>query len=275
MPSPFPGMDPYLEDPSLWPDVHHEWISVMREVLGAKLRPAYSVRIEERVYLADLADLDRTLGVRVPDVAVTPAPEHGTPARFDPGGGTALVVETEPILATTGPEEVHEAFLSIIDAQARRVVTIIEVLSPANKLADSPGLESFERKRREVMISTSHWVEIDLLRGGRSLPARDRLMRPCDYLVHVSPALSRPQGRLWPIALDRRLPVVGVPLKAEDADCPLDLQAVLNTVYERAGYDLELDYTREPVPPLDAAWSSWADRLLKERGLRQGRGTNR
>ena len=261
-------MDPYLENPSLWPDVHHEWISVTREILGAKLRPTYSVRIEERVYLADLAEQDRALGVRVPDVAVTAAADRGAATPVDSGGGTALAVETEPILATTWLEEVHEAFLSIIDARSRRAVTIIEVLSPTHKLADSPGLESFEQKRREVMLSTTHWVEIDLSRAGRTLPARGRLTQPCDYLVHVSPALSRPQGRLWPIALDRRLPVVGVPLKREDADCPLDLQLVLNMVYERAGYDLELDYKREPVPPLGTPWSSWSDRLLKERGLR-------
>lgn len=273
MPSPFPGMDPYLEHPGLWPDVHHELISAIRATLTRALRPRYVVGIEERVYLLDPIEMDRRLGQRVPDVAVAVGTAPAArPARWDAGGGVAVASEVEvevaqPIVVRTGFEEVREAFLVVADVDTRSIVTVIEVLSPANKLAGSPGLESFSAKRIEIMSSTTHWVEVDLLRSGVSLRAR-QFAGPCEYLVHVSPTALRPQGKLWPIRLSQRLPGVPIPLKAGDPDVPLDLQDVLTTAYDLAGYDYRIDYKSDPVPPLDPPWSDWADRLLRERKLR-------
>lgn len=260
MPSPFPGMDPYLEDPARWSGVHHSLISAIRDILLDLLRPRYFVGAEERVYLANRAEMDRVLGIRVPDVEIAAGP-----ARFAPGGGGAVALE-EPLVMMTWLEEVREAYLTIRDSKSREVVAVIEVLSPTNKLPGSPGWESFEQKRREVMESPTHWVEIDLLRQGRSW-TRSLLDRPCEYLVHVSPEPMRPEGKVWPIRLDRALPTITVPLKPDEHDCPLDLQAVVTAVYHR-GYDFDTDYSVDPVPPLDSPWAEWADRLLREKGLR-------
>jgi hypothetical protein len=221
MPSPFPGTDLYLEEPGLWPDVHHELISVSREMLNRQLRPKYHVRVEERVYISDENDQD----------------------------------------------EIHEARLEVIDRAQRLVVTVIEVLSPTNKVAGSRGRASYEEKRSEVMISPSHFVEIDLLRSGVAMFARETLP-PHDYLAHISRKDRRPKGLLWPILLTQRLPVIPIPLKPPDPDAPLDLQEVLSTAYDRAAYDLEIDYGKAPVPPLDESSSKWADDLLRAKGLR-------
>jgi Protein of unknown function (DUF4058) len=264
MPSPFPGMDPFLEEPGLWPDVHHEIISEARAQLGAQLVPKYYVRIEERVYISDENDPGRD--VMVPDVRIAARP--GWEDRpFEPRGGTAVEI-AEPIVVTTLiDEEIREARLEIVDREQRLVVTVIELLSPTNKVPGSRGRASFEQKRQEVMNSPSHFVEIDLLRGGVGVRTRETLP-PCEYLVHLSRNSKRPKALAWPIRLSQRLPVIPIPLHAGDPDARLDLQAVLTTAYDRARYDLSIDYTRDPVPPLPPEWAAWTDRLLKEKGLR-------
>jgi hypothetical protein len=267
MPSPFPGMDPYLEDPAGWRDVHHEFLSGIRKQLTPLLRPTYYARIEVREYVADPVEIDERLGVRYPDVGVFAEPGSEGSAIDHPGA--VALAETRPVIVTTClEEEIHESFLVVTDRATRQAVTVIEVLSPTNKLANSPGLESFAGKRSEIMRSPVHWVEIDLLRAGVSLPARGMIRKPHAYLVHVSPASMRPRGKLWPIRLDERLPVIPIPLKPEDADAPLDLQAVLEAAYDRAGYDYQIDYRAEPVPPLADDWAAWTDRLLRAKGLR-------
>jgi hypothetical protein len=267
MPSPFPGMDPYLEYPGLWPDVHHTLISGYRDFLAPQLRPKYVVRVEERTYIADESDAAFNPQLRVPDVEVAGRPGWEE-APFSFRGEGAQLDVAEPVIATTWfEEEIHEAFLKIIDRESRDVVTVIEILSPTNKLPGSPGRESFEDKRREVMNSPSHWVEIDLLRGTRMVPVPKKA-GPHEYLVHVSKKGMRPRGLLYPIRLAQRLPVIPIPLKPEDPDARLDLQAVLDAAYDRAGYDLEIDYSADPRPPLDGELASWADQLLRSKGLR-------
>jgi hypothetical protein len=264
MPSPFPGMDPYLEEPGLWPDVHARLIAIASEDLGRSLRPKYYVRIEQRVYISDEGDSGRL--VMVPDLRIVLRPDREGTA-FAPGGGTAVAV-AEPIEAITLiEEEIHESYIEIIDREERLVVTVIEVLSPTNKVAASRGRESYETKRLDVMRSPSHLVEIDLLRRGLPLPVYGGIP-PHEYLVHVSRAGRRPKASLWPIRLSQKLPPIAVPLKPEDGDVVLDLQTVLDAAYERAGYDLELDYRADPIPPLEPEWNAWAHRLLEEKGLR-------
>ncbi len=263
MQSPFPGMDPYLEDPSLWPDVHHELLSVAREMLNRRLRPQYHVRVEERVYISDENDPGRK--AIIPDLKIIETGFRESPLSSVHEASTTLV---EPVILTTLIEdEIHEARLEVIDSQQHTVVTVIELLSPTNKIAGSRGRASYEQKRREVMTSTSHFVEIDLLRAGDHLHARELLPRG-DYFVHVSRKDRRPKGYVWPIRLPQRLPVIAIPLKEGDSDVELDLQIVLATAYDRAAYDLEIDYRSEPIPPLGAEYSEWANRLLISHGLR-------
>jgi hypothetical protein len=263
MSSPFPGMDPYLEDPGRWPDVHHRLITIASDALTERLRPKYYVRIEERVYISGEEDPGRT--VIAPDIRIAARPgREGHPPESAEPAGVQVVEPVENVVLLD--EEIHEAYLEIIDRDRRSVVAVIEVLSPANKVRGSEGLESFVRKRKEVMSSPSHWVAIDLLRAGVGVQTL-RPLPPYEYLVHVSRAGRHPRGRFWPIRLPQPLPSIPIPLKPEDPDVPLDLQAVLDTAYDRAGYDLSVDYTRDPVPPLTGEWAEWAGRLLRDKGL--------
>ena len=267
MPSPFPGMDPYLEDPGLWPDVHHALISEIRALLASQLRPKYFVRIEERAYITNEEEDWSKPQQRVPDIEIMARPGWEQ-ARISEEGEGLSTDSPGPVVATTWfEEEIHEAFLKIIDRRSRAVVTVIELLSPTNKVPNSPGRESFETKRREVMNSSSHWVEIDLLRGRRMVPVPKKV-GPHQYLIHISRRTLRPRGELWGIRLNQRLPVIPIPLKQDDKDAQLDLQTALDAAYDHAGYDMELDYRKAPKPPLDEELVAWADQLLRSKGLR-------
>ena len=262
MPSPFPGMDPHLENIRLWPDVHHGLTSQLRAELNRILRPRYFARIEERVYTSD--ELDPGRSVRIPRFRIR---EIGGASPHVSGAGVPVGV-AEPIVATTLiDDEIHEPYLKIVDREDRAVVTVIEILSPTNKHPGAYGLRSYREKRHEIVMSPTHFVEIDLLRAGVRMTIREPLP-PCDYLVHVSRANERPEGRIWPIRLPDRLPEVLIPLRAPDEDVRVDLQNVLDSAYDRAGYDLEIDYRRQPVPELPPDLEQWADELLRAKGLR-------
>jgi hypothetical protein len=267
MPSPFPGMDPYLEDPRHWPDVHHNLVSGSQGLLSAQLRPKYMVRVEERVYVTNDADETIKPQLRIPVIEVVRS-QGWEETPFSPRVEISQLEVIEPVVAITWfEEEIHEAFLKVIDVKTRDVVTFIEILSPANKVPRSAGRKSFEKKRRAVMRSPSHWVEIDLLRGKRMVRVPKKV-GPHSYVVHVSNEDDRPQGLLYPIRLSQRLPVIRIPLKPGDPDAQLDLQAVLDAAYDRVGYDTEIDYRAEPRPALKPELSTWADELLRSKGLR-------
>lgn len=257
MPSPFPGMDPYLESPELWPDVHHGLISEIQAKLNQEVRPRYHVRVENRVYISDENDPGRK--VIIPDLRVAATHRSFASGSVHQSGQTAVA---QPVVMTTLiDDEIHEAYLEVVDTKQHLVITVIEILSPTNKIAGSRGRASYEQKRREVMMSPSHFVEIDLLRAGEPIHTRE-LLPPGDYFVHVSQKDRRPKGFIWPIALPQQLPVIGIPLKPEDPNAPLNLQAVLETAYDRAAYDLQIDYSVAPKPPLSAETAPWAVALL-------------
>jgi Protein of unknown function (DUF4058) len=258
MPSPFPGMDPYLEDPAHWPDVHHGLIDEIRAQLNSILRPKYVARVEERTYFPEPDDPGVTL--YIPDVRVIESARRGR----GPSGGVAIAGSVQ--MVTLVDDEFHEARVEIVEVETRSVVTVIEVLSPSNKLLGSASRTSFLEKRSEIMRSPINWVEIDLLRGKTILEQSVfKRLEPHDYRVHVSPVELRPEGRVWTIRLEDRLPTVGVPLRTPDRDAPLDLQAVLANAYERAAYDATIDYTRDPKPPLTKAQAAWAKKFLPKR----------
>ncbi|MBI1831396.1 MAG: DUF4058 family protein [Planctomycetes bacterium] len=258
MPSPFPGMDPYLETPDLWPDVHHELISDIRDALKPTLRPTYVARIELRVYV-ETHDEARNI---FPDVRIEKTNGRG---RRSNNGGSTLAIAEPMVVPLVLDETIEEARLEIRHVKTGTLVTVIEVLSPANKIPGSDGRKSFMQKRRETLVSDVHWVEIDLLRAG----APTQPMRvQSDYRVLVSKASDNRRAQFWPINHHQPLPVIGIPLRSPDKDVPLDLGAVLNMAYDRAAYDLSVDYTKPPDPPLAKADAKWADKSLRSRGLR-------
>jgi hypothetical protein len=147
------------------------------------------------------------------------------------------------------------------------LVTLLEVLSPTNKIRGARGRASFMAKRQETLASDVHWVEIDFLRGGLPSVTRPPL-RPSDYRTLVSRAGERIKARYWPLSVRQPIPVVDIPLRDPDPDVPLDMAAVLRAVYDDGAYDLSIDYRHDPSPPLTGADASWANRLLREKGLR-------
>lgn len=255
MPSPFPGMDPYLENPTLWPDVHHELISVAREMLLAALRPRYFVQIDERLYVA--TD-DEEKALILPDMSIrqlrsdVPSTGSATAVAIEPG------IEADPRLRI----DVREARLRVIDRNNHRVVTVLEILSPANKKQGSAGRAEYERKKQEVVSSETNLVEIDLLRAGVPLLPH-RVAEYLQYIAQVWRWTGDSHHRLfWPMPLEKRLKVIPVPVRLGDADAQLDLQAMLNTAYDRAAYELLIDYRQEPVPPLPPNAAKWAKEVI-------------
>jgi hypothetical protein len=259
----FPGMDPYLEDPRLWPGVHNSLVVRIHDQLQPLLRPRYVAALEERVYLEGPSH------EVVPDVWVRRAGRPGPEpvASGGRGAATAVLEDDSPIVVTIPSLEVHESIIEILDLRSgQRVVTVIEVLSPSNKYA-GVGKVAYLRKQREVLASDAHLVEIDLLRSGpHALAVPAELIQgqiDYDYMICVNRAVgSRGSYELYPRELRARLPRIKIPLAGDDPDVLLDLQAALDRTHEAGFYEERIDYDRPCVPPLPAEDQAWADRLI-------------
>ena len=252
MPSPFPGMDPYLESPQIWPDVHCRLIPAIGATLNPGLRPHYFSRVELRVYVSEENDPGRES--IVPDVRIeTSRRKDGKKSK----SGSTLAI-AEPLVLRQSPGlEIEEAYLKIVHAGTGSLVTIIEVLSPTNKIRGAAGHGSFMEKREEVLNSEVHWVEIDLLRNGILqwfFPTKSPSTIECSLLVRMdreSILLAHPAAR--------KLPVIGIPLRGSDPDAPLDLGAIFKSIYDLASYDLSVDYRKPLAPPLTDADAKWRE----------------
>ena len=258
MPSPFPGMDPYLEG-SLWTNVHTQLSVEIARQLAPLLRPKYMPFTEKRFVVMAQQDEDGiavgTVDVR-PDVAAAEAVGGGGAPGHASGEGGAVATLKPPLrLATVMPVSVPFVTVEIRDVENRQLVTAIEVLSPANKRG--PTRREYLAKRHRLLMSSAHLMEIDLLRAGHRVPMREPLP-PAPYFVLLSRAENRPLTDVWPIELSQPLPPVPVPLLPGDADVELDLQAALADVYDLFSYDLAVNYSRAPDPPLRAAEETWA-----------------
>lgn len=251
MPSPFPGMDPFIEVQK-WSGFHHMLITELAQTLVKELRPRYEVDPEERIYVETTAGDAHAYRA---DVAVS----AGSPSASRGAIGGA-VLDIEPSVYTL-PEsqamEEREAYLVIRKTGRRDVVTVIEVLSPTNKRAGSDGRREYLKKQHQVLRSSAHLVEIDLLLGGERLPTVRPLKPTTDYCAFVCRAGQRPQAEVFEWTLRTRLPRIPIPLLPDDADAILDLQHALTAVYDRAGYDYSLRYDEalaiQPRPS-DEAW---------------------
>ncbi|NJN66612.1 MAG: DUF4058 family protein [Chloroflexaceae bacterium] len=270
MPSPFPGMDPYLEG-YLWPDVHHRLATEISRRLAPRLRPRYVARLE--IVMVQDSTPEADVGILYPDVEVIRvtsasgsfppvAPSHQSGSGNERARGSAVVVaepEIAPFLVVPMPFEVRLVSVEIRDVAHNKLVTCIEMLSPVNKR--EPGLTIYRGKRQRLFEGGVHVLEIDLLRRG-TRPVSHPAIPATPYLV----ALTRSQaGRteVWPVGLRERLPVVAVPLRAPDADVPLELGAVLVAVYEEAAYDLSINYQQPPPPPpIPAEDAEWVAEIL-------------
>ena len=248
MPSPFPGMHPYLEQEEVWLDFHQRFATFAAGAIGAQVGSEYIVKIEERLYIHELPDEPRRFLSRS-DVGVSrPVPESS--------GGGVLTAPVEVQLPAADVE--RDAYIEIRTRAGRHLVTVVELLSPSNK---HPGghREQYLHKRGEILASGTHLVEIDLLRGWPRMPLTN--LPECDYYVLVSRAEDRPRAGLWPIRLRDPLPAVSIPLRGPDAAARLDLQDLLNRIYDDARYQTYI-YDGEPEPLLPPAEAEWARQVI-------------
>lgn len=255
MPNPFPGMDPYLEG-DLWTTVHTDLCAEIARQLAPKLRPKYVALSTRRVVLAPPDDSETGAGQRFPDIGILSS--HASSA-----SATAATSSAPLILTANLPEPIPHVSIEIRDVAQRRLVTCIEVLSPTNKRG--PGREEYAGKRFHILSGNAHLVEIDLLRTGTRFPTAQALPA-VPYFVFISHAERRGAVEVRPIALERVLPTIDIPLLPGDASVPLDLQQALGVVYDIIGYDDLIDYTQPPPGPHTPVETSWIEERLRRAG---------
>lgn len=246
--SPFPGMDPFLEDQAEWSSMHTRLITSISDHLADVVSPDFFVKIEQRVYIISPDDLESRRPI-VPDAYLVTGRRAGQPAAM------ASVI-TEPTLVEPLYDlEIRDRYIEIRDTRGREVVTTLEVLSPYNKTPGTRGHQAFLRKRETVMLSRVHWIEIDLLRAGERPP---EVAGKSDYYALLKRGGTPGPFEVWYFDLRDSLPTIAVPLRPPFEDVPLSLQAIFDDVYARAHYAESVDYTASvPLPrlrPTDAAW---------------------
>lgn len=280
MPSPFPGMDPYLESPARWTDVHQRLITYIADALQPQVRPDYHARMRERVYAVapHHTFYPDVLLVQHPAREMALAYAEAKQAKEDVGDTAGVETETGddaplPLIVRLEPAEYREPYVEIVHTAGDEVVTVIEVLSPANK-ASGPGRDLYRRKQAQILDSPVNLVEIDLLSTGQptvALPIEVIAGLPAHrYLIGVRRAAQPDQAEVYPISLSRRLPAVNVPLRDPDPDAALDLQAVFTRCYDNGGYGDLIDYRQPPpiAPMIEPEEAAWIDGLLRGRDLR-------
>jgi hypothetical protein len=266
-------MDPYLEAPDIWPDVHNTLASEIRQALNQALPAPYYARLEMRPEVG-IVDEEKTHARIIPDVSVIRHPRGQKPetARVAVRGTRAEASSSIDIEIFT--ESISHYFVEIRDASRNHhLVTLIEILSPSNKRPGKDRL-AYRRKQEEILDSDANLIEIDLLRAGERVPAApevqallDNMQPPADYLVIVNRAWNRLNFQLFPATLREWLPCIPVPLKEEEPEILLDLQYVFNRVYDTGPYLRgAIDYSQPPRPPLTGDSAAWAaDRVAEFR----------
>lgn len=255
MTSPFPGMDPYLEQAAIWSDLHVTLIVIMRAELNAHLPKGYLAAADRHVWIEDAdQEVQRVVG---PDVFVVDA---ATTSAGLPQEEIATAVMPR---AVTLPlrERKGTPYLKILDAQDRRVITVVELLSPSNK-APGDDRNAYLAKREEYLASNVNLVEINLLRAGKLPPLGKPRPQKGAYYYLICRADEAPQGQLWTFTVRDPLPMVPIPLR-RGASAQLNLRACLDRAYAEARYGEEINYAEPPDPKLNAEDARWAESLLK------------
>jgi hypothetical protein len=247
-------MDPYLEDPAFWRDFHHTFIGCWREAIADQLPEAYDARLDETVNLVHMEDALKKI---YPDVAVTR--KRGAPRAKAASAGTLLL---EPVtIPHEYLDEERQGRIEILHRPDRKLVAVLELLSPTNKNGD--GFDEYRSKRRALLKQKVHLVELDLLLGGTRPP----LARPLpdgDYYFYLSRVENHPDCAVTSWRVRDPLPTMPIPLKAPDKDIHVDLAQVFRTTYERGRYASALSYGKKPAAPLSKEDAKWATALSKK-----------
>ncbi len=250
--SPFPGMDPYLEAPGLWPYVHIRLMTIFSEQLTPLLAPHYLAELDTQIVIDRGDDTPQLI---IPDVSVT---RTSPPVE----AATATATMAPPPLQLRVPLEVPTRLVSMLirHREQARLVAVLELLSPINKRRGE-GRDAYLEKRRHVLHAPVHLIEIDFLRRYRRMPFDDPVPA-AHYLVAICKAGERPLCHVWPLSVRQPLPVIPIPLLPPDPPVPLDLGQALRTAYARARYDLRVEYRQPPHLPLAPDEAAWAAQLI-------------
>jgi hypothetical protein len=255
MPSPFPGMDPYIEASDEWGDFHTSLLTFIRGRLNAILPRRYRAKVDVFVFIHEPSRRRRR---RVePDVYVV---ERSRPGE----AGLAVAAASAPATITLPAVRKKHKSVLIVDRKTDRVVTAIEVLSPSNK-ETGDDRTAYISKRGEYLGSRVNLVEMDLLRGGPRLPLNRPAPAIPDYYLMVCRSWQYPRADFWPLSIRDALPNVPVPLAEGVPDAILPLRSCVDRVYDEGSYDTELDYDALLVPRLSRADANWVRHLLTVR----------
>lgn len=252
MPSPFPGMDPYLEDPGYWPDFHHRFIDDLADSIAARLPDSYQARLDEDVNLVVVPE-EEARRIR-PDIAIAVDEQHTTTARPAAQSGRAGTVIEPVTIDIPIYDEVRQARIEIIRHPERTLVTVIELLSPSNKSGDD--MYEYRAKRNAILAQHVNLVELDLLVGCTRLPFLGALPKG-DYYAFIARAKRRAKCDVYAWSVQHPLPVIPIPLVHPDPDIEVDLASVFSTTYERGRYRRWLRYASAPPAPLSADTGEW------------------
>jgi Protein of unknown function (DUF4058) len=252
MPSPFPGMDPYIES-WIWGDFHASMIAYLRDQLNTRLPRQFIASSDLYVWREELSE-EESIVLGGPDVQIA--------GHSPPSDGTAVATVAAPFtsMLPKGLER-KQRYLRVVDHEQRRIVTVIEILSPSNKTAHRSG-EAYRFKREEYFTSRINLVEIDLLRSGQRPPLGEPAPPVTDYYLMVCRSWQRSQLSVWPFSIRETLPAVPVPLDPDVQEVVLDLRACMNHAYDSGRYAEQLDYSKPPKPPLREPDATWARELL-------------
>lgn len=251
----FPGMDPYLENPALWPNVHGRLIVAIADVLSLQLLPKYQPIVEEAVYrTTEARDKRPSVLVGIPDVAIEKT--TSTADVVEQAVAVAEPLASPVVVELPVPATFRQRFIEIRNTANQEVVTAIEVLSPTNKRGE--GRSKYQEKRSRILESQVNLVEIDLLHRGKPMPLV-RGNTDSHYRILVSSTVQRPQALSYPFNLAQPLPQVSIPLRKEDSEPVVDFQELLSQIYDRSGYAFSIDYSLPPEPSWNAAELAWIE----------------
>jgi hypothetical protein len=256
-------MDPYLENPAEWQGVHAILLVQLQAAIAARVGPAYRVKVEQKLFIERDED-DEPGGRRlfaVADVGLLPV---GPTAA---GGVAVASAPAAGLIRTPAALRKPRRWLTIRDRRGRRVVTVVELLSPTDKRL-GPDRENYLAKRERVLGSSAALVEIDLLRAGHRTPVEGRPV--CDYCVVVSRPAERPAVGIWAWGVRDPMPDIPIPLRPSEAEPVIPLRAVLDQCYDASRLDIGL-YDDPPDPPLAASDATWAAEFLPKPRRRKPR----
>lgn len=266
MPSPFPGMNPYLEHPAIWEDFHASLAIEIRRQLTPKLHPKYVATLMPHITYEEIGIGEPSQTVK-PDVAILWPSQQPSPTKDTELSPSASIITAPLLTEAIQPEPIKLYTLEVRHVASQQLVTSIEILSPVNKRRGHPAFLKYQKKRADLPAEGVHLLEIDLLREGSRFPVR-AILPPAPYFVFLQRA-ETVQVEVWPVTVSTPIPITAVPLLPPDPDIPLNLNQAIHTIYDEAAYELRIDYRQEiTAPKLSPKEMAWIDEYLTAQKLR-------